>query len=96
LIVQDHINRGLRHVANLGLRRVALVYRFLNPHIIVEVTKQEPPQFGSQTSAIELRELIKSSVRFEHLVEGASEKYKERRKEIAHEAYGELVEIKKK
>jgi UDP-N-acetylglucosamine:LPS N-acetylglucosamine transferase len=27
LIVQDHINRGLRHVANLGLRRVALVYR---------------------------------------------------------------------
>jgi hypothetical protein len=96
LIVQDHINRGLRHVANLGLRRVALVYRFLNPHIIVEVTKQEPPQFGSQTSAIDLRELTKSSVRFEHLVEGASEKYKERRKEIAHEAYGESVEIKKK
>ena len=96
LIVQEHINRGLRHIANLGLRRVALVYRFLNPHIIVEVTKQEPPQFGSQTSAAELRELIKSSVRFEHLVEGASEKYKARRKEIAHEAYGELVEIKKK
>jgi UDP-N-acetylglucosamine:LPS N-acetylglucosamine transferase len=96
LIVQEHINRGLRHVANLGLRRVALVYRFLNPHIIVEVTKQEPPQFGSQTSAVELRELIKSSVRFEHLIEGASEKYKARRKEIAHEAYGELVEIKKK
>ncbi|MCX6438112.1 MAG: glycosyltransferase [Actinobacteria bacterium] len=96
LIVQEHINRGLRHVANLGLRRVALVYRFLNPHIVVEVTKQEPPQFGSQTSTIELRELIKGSVRFEHLIEGASEKYKKRRKEIAHEAYGELVEIKKK
>jgi UDP-N-acetylglucosamine:LPS N-acetylglucosamine transferase len=43
LMAQDHINRGLRHVANLGLRRVALVYRFLNPHIVVQVTKQDPP-----------------------------------------------------
>ena len=41
LIIQDHINRGLRHIANLGLRRLALVYRFLHPHIVVEVVKNK-------------------------------------------------------
>jgi UDP-N-acetylglucosamine:LPS N-acetylglucosamine transferase len=96
LMAQDHINRGLRHVANLGLRRVALVYRFLNPHIVVQVTKQDPPTFGDSTDSAELHKLIKSASRFEHLITGASPAYVAKRKEIAKTAYGDLVEIIKK
>jgi len=96
LMAQDHINRGLRHVANLGLRRVALVYRFINPHIVVQVTKQEPPVFGDSTDSAELHKLIKSATRFEHLITEASPAYRAKREEIAHEAYGELVERIKK
>jgi UDP-N-acetylglucosamine:LPS N-acetylglucosamine transferase len=96
LMAQDHINRGLRHVANLGLRRVALVYRFLNPHIVVQVTKQEPPVFGDSTDSAELHKLIKSTSRFEHLITGASPAYVAKRREIAKTAYGDLVEIIKK
>lgn len=96
LMAQDHINRGLRHVANLGLRRVALVYRFLNPHIVVQVTKQEPPVFGDSIVPAELHTLIKASTRFEHLITGASPAYRAKREEIAKIAYGDLVEIIKK
>ena len=96
LMAQDHINRGLRHVANLGLRRVALVYRFLNPHIVVQVTKQDPPSFGDSTDSAELHKLIKSASRFEHLIADASPAYVAKRKEIARTAYGDLVEIIKK
>ena len=96
LMAQDHINRGLRHVANLGLRRVALVYRFINPHIVVQVTKQEPPVFGDSTDSAELHKLIKSASRFEHVITGSSSAYVAKRKEIAKTAYGDLVEIIKK
>ena len=95
LIIQDHINRGLRHIANLGLRRLALVYRFLHPHIVVEVVKNTEPIFGDQTDAAQLRELIRGEARFEHLISNASDKYKNKRKEIAENAYGEIVQITK-
>jgi len=93
LMVQEHINRGLRHVAYLGLRRLGLVYRFLHPHIVVQVTRQEPPVWGDQNTAKELHPLIKSDKRFEHLIVGASDSYKRRRAQIAEDAYGELVEV---
>ena len=96
LMIQDHFNRGLRHVANLGLRRVALVYRFINPHKDVQIIKEEPPVFGDSTDSAELQKLIKSPVRFEHFITGASPAYVAKRKEIANTAYGELVENIKK
>ncbi len=96
LTIQEHINRGMRHVAYLGLRRIGLIYRAINPHIVVQVTRQEPPVWGDQHTAKELHPLIKSDQRFEHLITGASEKYKSRRAEIAEAAYGELVEVIKK
>jgi hypothetical protein len=95
LMAQDHINRGLRHVANLGLRRVALVYRFLNPHIKVQEIDQAPPVFGSHITAAELNPLIKSSTRYEHLIEGASDTYRKRREEIAFAAYGKEMIVTK-
>jgi hypothetical protein len=87
-MIQDHINRGMRHVANLGLRRVALVYRFLNPHIKVQEIDQAPPVFGNHTTAADLHPLIKSATRYEHMIEGGSDKYRKRREEIAFTAYG--------
>lgn len=91
LIAQDHLNRGLRHVANMGLRRVALVYRFINPHTVEQVAKQEPPVFGDSTESRELQKLIKSGTRFEHLITGASDEYRKKREEIAYAAYGDVV-----
>ncbi|MSO28544.1 MAG: UDP-N-acetylglucosamine--LPS N-acetylglucosamine transferase [Candidatus Planktophila sp.] len=96
LTVQEHINRGMRHVVYLGLRRAGLVYRVINPHIVVQVTRQEPPFWGDQHTAKELYPLIKSEQRFEHLIAGASEKYKSRRAQIAEAAYGEHLEVIKK
>ncbi|CAB4998787.1 MAG: UDP-N-acetylglucosamine--LPS N-acetylglucosamine transferase [Actinobacteria bacterium] len=93
LRIQEHVNRGMRHVAYMGLRRLALVYRFINPHIVVQVTRQEPPIWGSQNTAQELHPLIKGEQRFEHLITGASDAYIKRRKEIAEAAYGEKIEI---
>jgi len=96
LTIQEHINRGMRHVAYLGLRRAGLIYRALHPHIVVQVTRQEPPVWGDQNTAKELHALIKGEQRFEHLVTGASQKYKFRRAQIAEAAYGEHVEVIKK
>ena len=104
LMAQDHFNRGLRHVANrglrhvanLGLRRVALVYRFINPHIVTQVTRQEPPIFGDSTDSAELQKLIKSASRFEHLITGASAAYLAKREAIAKTAYGDSIKIIKK
>ncbi len=93
LIIQDHINRGLRHVAYIGLRRLGLVYRFINPHIVVNVVKQDPPVWGSQTTAAELHPLIKGDARFEHLISGASEEYITKRRAIAEKAYGYETQI---
>ena len=93
LRLQDHINRGKRHIAYTGLRRLGLVYRTINPHIVVSRTRQEPPIWGSQMTAAELHPLIRGEVRFEHLIAGASDQYIARRKEIAEKAYGEKTEV---
>lgn len=93
LRIQGHINRGMRHVAYMGLRRLALVYRFLHPHLVVQKVKVEQPIWGSQNTAKELHPLIKGEQRFEHLITGASDAYIARRKEIADAAYGEKIEI---
>jgi len=93
LKVQEHINRGKRHLVYTVLRRFALIYRLINPYIVVNHVKQEPPIWGSQTTAKELHPLIKSDARFEHLISGASDQYIARRKAIAEEAYGHLTEV---
>ena len=87
----------MRHVAYLGLRRLALVYRKLRPHANVETTREEAPIWGDENTAKSLHPLIKGNRRFEHLITGASESYKLRRRESADAAYGELTEgIRKK
>jgi UDP-N-acetylglucosamine:LPS N-acetylglucosamine transferase len=95
LLVQDRISRGSRHVIMLGLRRLALIYRLIHPHIKVQEIDQAPPVFGDQTTAAELHPLIKSSTRFEHLITDASADYRKRREEIAFAAYGKETVITK-
>jgi len=95
LMVQERINRGMRHVINLGLRRLALVYRFLHPHIVTEIVRVETPVFGSQTTAAELHPLIKGQTRFEHMITDASDSYRKRREEIADAAYGKQLLVTK-
>jgi len=95
LMVQERINRGMRHVINLGLRRLALVYRFLHPHIVTQIVRVETPLFGSQSTAAELHPLIKGDTRFEHMISGASDKYRKRREEIADAAYGKQLQVSK-
>ena len=92
LNIQEHLNRGLRHVAYLGLRRLALVYRKLRPHALVQSTREEPPIWGEENTAKDLHPLIKGNRRFEHMITGASASYKKRREEIAEAAYGNLIE----
>lgn len=93
LRLQEHINRGKRHLAYMALRRLGLLYRLINPHIVVNVVKQDPPIWGSETTAKELHPLIKGDERFEHLISGASEQYIARRREIAEIAYGHRTEV---
>jgi UDP-N-acetylglucosamine:LPS N-acetylglucosamine transferase len=93
LRMQEHINRGKRHLAYMALRRLGLLYRLINPHIVVNVVKQDPPIWGSETTAKELHPLIKGDERFEHLISGASEQYIARRREIAEIAYGHRTEV---
>ena len=95
LMVQERINRGMRHVINLGLRRLALVYRYLHPHIVTQIVRVETPVFGSQSTAAELHPLIKGDTRFEHMISGASDKYRKRREEIADAAYGKQLQVSK-
>ena len=92
LLAQDHVNRGMRHVAYMGLRRLSLIYRTFRPHKNVQVSREEPPVWGSQNTAKDLHPLIKGPRRFEHLITGASDSYIRRRHEIAEAAYGEKIE----
>ena len=97
LMFQDHINRGMRHIAYIGLRRLALIYRKFRPHPDADKMAKVAPIFSQATDATELRDLIKGNVRFEHMVAGASDAYKKRREEIAHIAYNPpLIAIRKR
>lgn len=85
---QDPFNRLKRLLLWGVLKRLSLIYRAINPHKVDGSVHYEVPIWGSQTTPAELDPLIKGSMRFEHLVTGASENYIRRRKEIAQAAYG--------
>jgi hypothetical protein len=55
LRAQDHVDRGMRHVLYMGLRRLSLIYRKINPHVIQLVMREEPPVWGSRNTAHELQ-----------------------------------------
>ena len=96
LKIQDHINRGMRHVAYISLKRLALIYRKFRPHPKAALVEKIAPIFSDTTNPTEVQGFIKGSVRFEHLITGASDTYKKRREEIATTAYNPpLIRVKK-
>lgn len=96
LTIQERLNRGVRNIVNLGLRRIAIIYRIINPHLVTQMVRVENPVFGSQTTSTELHQLIKGEVRFEHLISGSSDAYRKRREEIADAAYGKRLQVSRK
>ena len=84
---------SFRQLANAIYRQLALVYRKINPHIVVQIIKTDAPHFGEETDPETMRQLINSEVRYEHLISGASEVYRRRRDEIASVAYGTLRRV---
>ena len=81
---------SFRQFANVIYRQLALIYRKINPHIIVQVTQLSAPHFGDETETQTMRQLINGEVRYEHLITGASDSYRRRRNEIASVAYGTM------
>jgi len=84
---------SFRQLANAVYRQLALVYRKINPHIVVQIVKIDLPHFGEETDPQTMRKLINGDVRYEHLISGASENYRRRRDEIASAAYGTLRRV---
>jgi len=84
---------SFRQLANAVYRQLALVYRKINPHIVVQIVKIDPPHFGDETDPQTMRHLINGDIRYEHLISGASENYRRRRDEIASAAYGTLRRV---
>lgn len=84
---------SLRQFANAIYRQLALVYRKINPHIVVQIVKTDAPHFGEETDPETMRRLINGEVRYEHLISGASENYRRCRDEIASVAYGTLRRV---
>jgi hypothetical protein len=84
---------SFRQLANAVYRQLALVYRKINPHIVVQIVKIDPPHFGEETDPQTMRKLINGDVRYEHLISSASENYRRRRDEIASAAYGTLRRV---
>ena len=93
LRIQGHINRGIRHLAYKALRRLALTYRYLHPHLLAQHVVLDLPIWGSQTTAEELHPLIKGERRFEHLISGASADYRAKREAIAARAYVNRLKV---
>jgi hypothetical protein len=79
---------SFRQLANIIYRQLALIYRKFNPHIVVQYIKTDAPYFGDETDPKTMRLLINGEIRYEHMITGASEKYRIRRDEIASAAYG--------
>ncbi len=77
-----------RKIIYVSLRRMTLIYRLLKPHAVLQSTVQEPVFYLDTTKPDEIRELIKSDKRFEHLIAGSSPQYRARREVIANQAYG--------
>jgi hypothetical protein len=73
------------------------VYRKFRPHPKAALVEKIAPIFSESTNPTELQGFIKGSVRFEHLIAGASVAYKKRREEIATSAYNPpLIRLKKR
>lgn len=91
LIVQTKFSRGVtnmsKQVTYEFLRKIALSYRTFFPHKEPEIRHLDRTVFSETKNAIELRELIQSNQRFEHLISGASKRYLRERLNLVSNPY---------
>lgn len=71
------------------LRYLAIGYRAIIKQKISANVVNEPTIFSDSTNAAELQNFIRSGTRFEHLLSGASSKYRQVRQQIARTYYGQ-------
>ena len=72
-----------------SLRYLAIGYRAVVKQKTSANVLNDAPIFSDSTISSELSKNIRSGVRFEHLVSNASEKYRQRRRQIADTYYGQ-------
>lgn len=92
-IAQDN-HQSIRHGNILGvkvLQKAAMVYRYVRPYKNRVKAESSTPIWSSSTDAQELRTYIGGDRRFEHLIDGSSQNYRNLREAIAAKAYGRLL-----
>jgi UDP-N-acetylglucosamine:LPS N-acetylglucosamine transferase len=80
--------KASRFVATQLIHKVTYLYRLIRPYKQSATIVSAEIQFSQEINADYLREHIKGSQRFEHMIVGASQRYISRRHEIANKAYG--------
>ena len=80
--------KASRFVATQLIHKVTYLYRLIRPYKKSATVDSAETQFSQEINADYLREHIKGSQRFEHMIVGASQRYISRRHEIASKAYG--------
>jgi len=80
--------KASRFVATQVIHKVTYLYRLIRPYKKSATVDNAETQFSQEINADYLREHIKGSQRFEHMIVGASQRYISRRHEIANKAYG--------
>jgi len=80
--------KASRFVATQVIHKVTYLYRLIRPYKQSATVVSAEIQFSQEINADYLREHIKGSQRFEHMIVGASQRYISRRHEIANKAYG--------
>jgi len=80
--------KASRFVATQLIHKVTYLYRLIRPYKQSATIVSAEIQFSQEINADYLREHIKGSQRFEHMIVGASQSYSARRHEIANKAYG--------
>ena len=82
--------KSLRFLIGITLKTAIFIYRTIKPYKKVARVSGDNVIFSDSQEKDFLRLKIKGDRRFEHLIWGASPRYKSRREDIARRAYGEL------
>lgn len=86
-LFRTQITKRMRASAVTLLRGVAILYRTVFPRPSAISPKSRLIVFSDEIRAKELMSMIKSNMPLEHLIQGSSDKYVERRKEIASRTF---------
>jgi spore coat polysaccharide biosynthesis predicted glycosyltransferase SpsG len=87
LKVRNFLGRGLKGMVYTFLKLVAYGYRSINPYKKQSRNLIRDVKLVENEDRDELHKLLKSQTPFEHIIVGASSTYKDRRIEIAKQAY---------